>query len=39
MDCDMPIVDGYDASFHIKKKVCKENYINCLIIGYTCFNG
>ena len=35
LDCQMPIMDGYETSCLIKKKIEKEEYVNSVVIGYT----
>lgn len=39
MDCEMPIMDGFQASKKITKKIKTENYCRSIIIGYTAFIG
>eukprot|EP00828_Plagiopyla_frontata_P040213 TRINITY_DN5387_c0_g1_i1.p4 TRINITY_DN5387_c0_g1~~TRINITY_DN5387_c0_g1_i1.p4 ORF type:complete len:163 (-),score=43.97 TRINITY_DN5387_c0_g1_i1:96-584(-) len=39
MDCEMPQMNGYEASISINEKIKKENYQNSLIIGYTALLG
>ena len=35
----MPILNGFQASRMIKNLITKENYIECKIVGYTCYEG
>ena len=39
MDCDMPIMNGFEASKKIMGKIMKDNYIRCGILGYTALIG
>ena len=39
MDCEMPIMDGFQSSEKIKHKITNEGFINCIIIGFTGLDG
>lgn len=39
MDCEMPVIDGYEATKTINKKIKFENYQQSAIIGYTALLG
>ncbi len=35
MDCDMPIINGFQASKMIKEKILEEHFANAIVIGFT----
>ena len=39
MDCEMPIMNGYDASNKIREKIIKEKFVDVCIIAYTGMSG
>ena len=39
MDCEMPTLNGFDASKKINEKIFHENYVYTAIIGYTALIG
>ena len=39
MDCEMPIMNGFESSLKIKKLVEEKSYVDSTIIGYTALSG
>ena len=39
MDCEMPLMNGYEAAKEIKQKIKISGFANTFIIGYTANSG
>ena len=39
MDCQMPIMSGYQATMNIKEKINKRGYVNTLVVALTAFSN
>ena len=37
MDCDMPIMNGYESCFAIKNLVMEKRYVGVKVIAFSCF--